>query len=94
MPIVKVKSKYQITIPTDLRKQFNIGVGDLLDAAIERGKITYSPKSIIDKRLAQSIAEVKAGRVYGPFHTVEEFFESLEKEGKKLRAKKSKRTAK
>ena len=56
----------------------------------------YTPaqRRIIDARLAKSDEDIKHGRVYGPFETHQEFVASLEKEIAKLRAKKTKRTAK
>ena len=32
MPLVKVKEKFQVTIPTALRKAVRLSVGDLLEA--------------------------------------------------------------
>jgi bifunctional DNA-binding transcriptional regulator/antitoxin component of YhaV-PrlF toxin-antitoxin module len=39
MPLVTVKPKHQVTIPTPARKQTGLGVGDLLEAKVERGNI-------------------------------------------------------
>jgi len=39
MPIVKVKTKGQVTLPTALREQAGLQVGDLLEITLERGKI-------------------------------------------------------
>ena len=88
MNIVKVKSKYQVTLPVKIRKQAGIEIGDILEAKVEKGKITLVPKSAIDKRLAEALADIKAGRTYGPFETVEEMIESLHRNSKKLRRRK------
>ncbi len=89
MPLVKVKTKYQVTLPTAIRKQMSIGVGDLLETKIEKGKITLSPKTVIDRRIAESLEDYKRGRSYGPFDTAEELIASL-KSNMKKRAKGSK----
>jgi len=49
MPLVKVKSKYQVTLPDAVRRQVRVGVGDLLEAKVDRGKITLTPKLVIDR---------------------------------------------
>jgi bifunctional DNA-binding transcriptional regulator/antitoxin component of YhaV-PrlF toxin-antitoxin module len=40
-------------IPRSVREQVGIGVGDLLEARVERGKITFSPKSVVDRAVAE-----------------------------------------
>ena len=49
MAIVTVKNKFQVVIPQDLRKKLGIARGDLLEARVERGRLTYTPKSLIDR---------------------------------------------
>ncbi len=88
MSIVKVKTKYQVTLPTDLRKLAGVTVGDLLDAQVEKGKITLSPKSIIDRHIAESIEDFKQGRFIGPFSTTKEALRALKDEVKKIKTHK------
>ncbi len=52
MPLVKIKSKYQITIPVELREKINLEIGDLLEAKVENNKITFSPKQVVDREIA------------------------------------------
>jgi len=93
MSIVTVKNKYQVVIPQGLRKEIGLNVGDLLEARIERGKITLTPKVLVDRGIAQSLDDFKTGRAYGPFKTHQEFLASLHSETKKIQAKKVKRLA-
>jgi AbrB family looped-hinge helix DNA binding protein len=67
MAIVKVKEKFQVTLPAKLRKRTGVEVGDFLEARVERGKITLTPKSLVDRRLAEALEDVRRERVYGPF---------------------------
>jgi AbrB family looped-hinge helix DNA binding protein len=55
----------------------------------------YTPaqRRAIDARLAKSDVDIKAGRVFGPFESHQEFIASLHKEAKKLRPKKTKHAA-
>lgn len=49
MAIVTVKNKFQIVIPRAVRKELGIETGDLLEAKVERGKLTYTRKAIYDR---------------------------------------------
>ena len=91
MAIVTVKSKYQVVIPQRVREQVGVAVGDVLEAKAEKGKIVFVPKSIVDRGIAESLAEFKAGRAKGPFNTHKEFIASLHQESTLLNRKKTKR---
>ena len=54
---------------------------------------TQGQRRIIDAQLAEGPADVKAGRVRGPFSTHKEFIASLHKQARKLSRKKTKRSA-
>lgn len=47
----------KVTLPAELRKLVGLRAGDLLEARIERGKITLTPKSVVDLRLAESLMD-------------------------------------
>ncbi len=69
-----------------------VGAGDVLEAKVEKGKITLTPKAsrddrqreytpeqrrAIDMRLAKSLAEVEKGLTFGPFDTADEMIASM-----------------
>jgi bifunctional DNA-binding transcriptional regulator/antitoxin component of YhaV-PrlF toxin-antitoxin module len=83
MTLVRVRSKYQVTVPNALRHRVGLHVGDLLEARVERGKITFTPRSAIDRRIAQSMEDIKQGRAYGPFDSAGEMIRSLRENLKK-----------
>jgi AbrB family looped-hinge helix DNA binding protein len=87
MAVVTVKNKYQVVIPQDIRRQVNIRVGDFLEASVERGKITLTPKLLVDREIAEGLADLKEGRTHGPFDSAEEMIAALHsltaKRGKK-----------
>lgn len=93
LPLVAVKSKFQIVIPQSVREQAGVRIGDLLEARVERGRITFTPKSVVDRGIAESLADFKAGRAYGPFRTPTELIASLHAEARKLRASKKSKHA-
>ena len=80
VPVVKVKTKYQVTLPTSVRHRVGLKVGDLLDAKVERGRITLTPKAVISPGIAEGLEDIKKGRVYGPFTSAEELLHSLHRE--------------
>jgi AbrB family looped-hinge helix DNA binding protein len=87
MAVVSVKSKYQVVIPQHVREKLGLNVGDLLEAKAARGRITLTPKSAVDRGIAESLADFRDGRTYGPFETHEELVKSLHKRTAKLRAR-------
>jgi len=91
MTLVTIKNKYQVVIPQHVREQVGVAIGDLLEAKAENGRIVFEPKSIVDRGIAESMAEFKAGRAKGPFRTHKEFIASLHKDSKLLNPKKTKR---
>jgi AbrB family looped-hinge helix DNA binding protein len=77
MTLVTLKNKYQVVIPQSVRDQVDINVGDILEARVECGKITFSPKSVVDRAIAEGLEDIRKGRVMGPFDTVDEMLASL-----------------
>ena len=78
MSLVKVKEKFQVTIPTAVRKNMRLEVGDFLEAVIENNAITFKPKTLVDRDSVEAAIEEgwndkKAGRMSPKFSTVEEY---------------------
>jgi AbrB family looped-hinge helix DNA binding protein len=93
MALVSVKNKYQVVIPQNVREKIGLNVGDLLEAKAEHGKITFTPKPAVDRSIAESLADFKEGRTYGPFETHEELVNSLHDQTAQLRSKRTSRKA-
>lgn len=87
MSIVTVKNKYQVVIPRSVRDQVSVSVGDLFEAAVEKGKITLTPKSLVDRAIAEGLEDIGKGRVSGPFDTVDEMLASLKGKRRTIAAK-------
>ena len=82
MPLVKVKGKYQVTLPASVRRKAGVAVGDLLEAEVQGKRITLTPKVVVDrafveKRLAESFEDSRKGRVHGPFSSAKEAVRAL-----------------
>ena len=84
MPLVKVKNKFQITIPPKVRDEVHIKEGDFLEIEAQGETIIIKPKSIVDRNsVAASIDEgmedYKKGRTTQSFSSVEEFKATFKK---------------
>ncbi|MBZ5563499.1 MAG: AbrB/MazE/SpoVT family DNA-binding domain-containing protein [Acidobacteriia bacterium] len=75
--LVKVKTKFQVTLPTSVRRRARVRVGDLLEAKVEGGKISLTPVSIVDRELALALEDVRQGRTKGPFKSARGAIRSL-----------------
>ena len=47
MAKVTVKDRFQVVIPQAIREKLGITRGDVLEAKVERGRITYTPKTTV-----------------------------------------------
>jgi len=88
MPLVRVKQKFQVTIPDDVRRRVGLEVGDMLEASTKNNMITLRPKIVVDRhpaidaRLREGLADIKAGRVYGPFDSAKDLVRDLRSRAK------------
>ena len=82
MNIVTVKNKFQIVIPQRVREQAHVEIGDLLEASVEAGKITFTPKSLVDRHLAEGLEDLRKGRTHGPYDSAEAAIAALESRAK------------
>ena len=87
MALVKVKEKYQVTLPTAVRQKVGLGVGDLLEADVKGKVITLTPKSMVDRDIAISLREFREGKGHGPFRSAKEAIRFLHREAKRLKKK-------
>jgi bifunctional DNA-binding transcriptional regulator/antitoxin component of YhaV-PrlF toxin-antitoxin module len=103
---VTVKSKTPLVVPPAVRRQAGLKSGQEIVFEVSGGVISIRPKlpaaddeytpeqrRIVDAQLTDGLADVKAGRVHGPFSTHKEFIASLHEEAKKLNPTKTKRSA-
>ncbi len=78
MDIVTVKNKFQIVIPHHVRERLRVEVGDLLEAGVENGKIIFTPKSLIDRHVAEGLEDARRGRTHGPYDSAAQAITALE----------------
>ena len=87
MNLVTVKAKFQVVIPQGVRKLAGVAVGDLLEATFADGKILLTPKSLVDRHIAEGLADMRAGRMSRPFASGKEAVAALEARLARRRAK-------
>lgn len=67
MPLVTIKDKFQVTIPSRVRVQLPLAVGDVLEATVEHGTIVLRPKAVVDRaELARRVERVLAEAEVAP----------------------------
>ena len=93
MTVVKVRTKYQVTIPEKVRRQVGLEVGDYVEVEAQGSEIVIIPKSLVDKEDAwfwskewqkkerEADEAIKKGELIGPFATTQEAVEALKKTG-------------
>jgi AbrB family looped-hinge helix DNA binding protein len=60
--LVTVKEKFQVTIPSRVRAQLSLAVGDVLEVTVESETIVLRPKALVDRaalawRVGRALAE-------------------------------------
>jgi len=83
MDIVTVKSKFQIVSPRHVREQMHVEIGDFLEAGVEHGKITFTPKSLVDRHLAEGLEDARTGKTHGPYASAEEAIAALDERARR-----------
>ena len=76
-PKVKIGESRQIVIPKALYDELNLIPGDYLEVARQGDRLVLTPQMFIEKRLAEGLADIKAGRVAGPFKNAKDAVRAL-----------------
>jgi bifunctional DNA-binding transcriptional regulator/antitoxin component of YhaV-PrlF toxin-antitoxin module len=85
--LVKLKEKYQVTLPAEVCKKADLTVGDFLEAKVQGKIITLVPKNAIDRDIAISLREFRQGKGHGPFSSAKKAIRVLHREVKRLKKK-------
>lgn len=99
MPIMRLGQRRQVVIPKEICEDLNLQEGDFVEVTKAEGMVVIKPKKLvdaddlltpaqradIDKGLTEAEEDIKEGRVYGPFDSVDAMLRSLhaEKPGEK-----------
>jgi len=87
----KVGPKYQVTIPRAVREVLRLEAGDLLEVRVAGREVMLRPKVLVDRdpeleqALAEADADIKAGRIYGPYEGAPQAIKGLSRAVKEER---------
>ena len=76
---VKIGVSRQVVIPKRIHDQLGLAPGDYLEVELEGDRVILTPKALVEKRLAESLEDVRRGRMHGPFQSVPALLRSLHK---------------
>jgi AbrB family looped-hinge helix DNA binding protein len=91
MELVKVRRNYQITIPQNLRKKFNLDVGDYAEIDLQDDTIVIRPVKVIhpgseyfytkdwQEKEAEADRDIEKGDTVGPFDNAKSALRALKK---------------
>jgi AbrB family looped-hinge helix DNA binding protein len=77
LAVVKIGVSRQVAIPKKLHDQLGLAPGDYLQVEVEGDRLILTPKALIEKRLAESLDDIREGRVHGPFRSASALLRSL-----------------
>jgi AbrB family looped-hinge helix DNA binding protein len=80
--VVKIGVSRQVAIPKKLHDELGLEPGDYLQMELEGDRLVLTPQAMIEKRLAEGLADIRKGRVHGPFESVPELLQSLRRSKK------------
>ncbi|HEX9637265.1 MAG TPA: AbrB/MazE/SpoVT family DNA-binding domain-containing protein [Acidobacteriota bacterium] len=88
MAAVKVGTSRQVVIPKQLFSELGLSPGDYVEIEREKDRLVLTPKTLIDKRLAEALDDLRHGRVSRSFHSAEELIADLHRKRAQQRARK------
>lgn len=80
--IVKIGASRQVIIPKKIHDRLGLRAGDYLEVELNDDKLLITPKALVEKRLAEALADVKHGRVHGPYRSAKNMLHSLRRDQK------------
>lgn len=86
IPYVRIKQKYQVTIPASIRKNLKLHEGDTLEVKEEGGNLILTPQTVI-RRATEYTPNEKTAKIllanddkknYQKFNKLDDLFHDLE----------------
>lgn len=88
MPLVKIKDKFQVTIPASIRRTIELDIGDFLEAEVREEGILLIPKTVTDRKAMLN----KFRNVFSAANPDSSFTDKREKELMKIATEAVKKT--
>ena len=80
---VKIGVSRQVVIPKKIHDELGLEPGDYLEVELEGDRVVFTPKALVEKRLAEGLEDIRQGKIRGPFLSVPALVRSLHKATKK-----------
>lgn len=80
MSLVKIKDKFQVTIPASIRRTIELDIGDFLEAEVREEGILLIPKTVTDRKAMLN----KFRKVFSTANPDSSFTDKSEKELMKI----------
>jgi AbrB family looped-hinge helix DNA binding protein len=91
MPISKLGQRRQVVIPKQIWNELGLEIGDYVEVQRVKGTVVITPKKLVDRDeeltpehkavidagIAEGLEDMRQGRVYGPFDSVDAMLHSL-----------------
>jgi len=62
MPLVRIREKAQVTLPSKVMRDHDLRVGDMVDVEVSGNTLRLTPKSAVDRDIIQGRSDREAGR--------------------------------
>lgn len=80
-PTVKIGASRQVVIPKKIHDELGLSAGDYLQVERRGNQVVLTPKTLVDKYIADRVAEgledVRRGRMVGPFRSAKSMIRAL-----------------
>lgn len=99
MAAVKLGVSRQVVIPKKIHDRLGLAPGDYLEVELKKGRVVMTPKTLVEKpftkadlekRLAEGLEDLRAGRSHGPFNSAKAAIGFLHAEAKRRKKGKTK----
>ncbi|MFA5831555.1 MAG: AbrB/MazE/SpoVT family DNA-binding domain-containing protein [Candidatus Paceibacterota bacterium] len=77
LPKVKIGVSRQVAIPKKFYDAMKLEPGDYMEMELHDDRLILTPKTFIEKRLAEGLRDIEAGKVIGPFKNAKEALNAL-----------------
>ena len=76
-----------MVIPKAIHDRLGLHAGDYLEVELKRNCVVLTPQTLVERRLAEALEDLAAGRVHGPFTSAKEMIEHLRAAAAERRSK-------
>jgi AbrB family looped-hinge helix DNA binding protein len=91
MPISKLGQRRQVVIPKQIWDELGLEIGNYVEVQRVKGTVVITPKKLVDRDaeltpeqkavidagIAEGLEDMRQGRIYGPFDSIDAMLHSL-----------------